>query len=625
MAGQFIKNQRRASIAANNLGVITTYSTTGFKERAFAYLRKTGKPGVKIQIVGVLDDTRITARIVDDTPGSAPNYGLSDLSEYNGADLNQPEQGLYNPNDAYATDSSAETAESCVVGPNLLSSPGDMTGAGWNAYGNVAAAPTVTPNYGVAPDGTTTSNRIQFAQVTTGESTVYQTIAGLAGVVSTYSLYIRSTSGGSGPSSGSIPLATAEGGRDGQNPDSIPFTAEWTRHVITKNNTGTISAFWLGYVQEYSGTGPAMDLEIWAPKVERGEGGASPYVCPSPLQEAYIQESGYIEEKITADWGITSRDGAGLVTTGDGTLVLLGGWKGTPQAEWGNHVTTNQIYKSTNNGATWTVVLAHDDDPPQTGVGQRWRRRHTQGTLLVTIGGTEYIYVIAGDAFNSVYGPESGPYPTDVWRSPASTYGATWERMTDAAEWGSRVLPMVWAMGETLYLAGGQTNVNSNITAKNDVWKSEDGGATWTLVTEHAPWVGRGAISNVLPTFDNKVWITGGLVYDSNAGSRLFFNDVWSFDGQTWILANPDADWAPRGFVNSATFGGKLWVLKGTGPDMFRDAWFSTDGIHWSLNRGAAGQTDHAGSVTVNLAGTKMIICGGTGNNGGRVYSINSP
>lgn len=121
MAGRLIKAARQTAITAANTGIITCGSTAGFYERAFAWLKDSGQPGVKVQIVEVTDATHLKVRIVpmdggiafsgnagtavdeSDIQGTGPNYGVSDISDYNGGSISQPEQLVYNRNDAPLT------------------------------------------------------------------------------------------------------------------------------------------------------------------------------------------------------------------------------------------------------------------------------------------------------------------------------------------------------------------------------------------------------------------------------------------------------------------------------------------------------------------------------------------
>jgi hypothetical protein len=66
-------------------------------------------------------------------------------------------------------------------------------GAVWVASGSVAAAPTVTANAAVAPDGTTTAERVQLPSVSSGWSLIQQTGLGAAG---TYSEFVYAKGNG---------------------------------------------------------------------------------------------------------------------------------------------------------------------------------------------------------------------------------------------------------------------------------------------------------------------------------------------------------------------------------------------------------------------------------------------
>lgn len=121
MAGRLIKAARQTGITAASSGLVTVTSTTGFYERAFAYLRAGGQPGLKVQISEVVSATQLRVRAVpmdagisssgtagtagdeSDVLGTGPNYGLSDVSAYNGGSIAQPEQLVYNRNDAPLT------------------------------------------------------------------------------------------------------------------------------------------------------------------------------------------------------------------------------------------------------------------------------------------------------------------------------------------------------------------------------------------------------------------------------------------------------------------------------------------------------------------------------------------
>ena len=545
----------------------------------------------------------------------------------------------------------------CNAGNNLLAS-GDLADGSWSAYGSGTAAPTVSALASTTIDGQTVSyNRVQFAAVAGGqESTVYANVSSGAckKITCTYSIYLKAHDG---VSTGNLPIGAASGGGDGQNYQMCPFTGTWSRCDLTVVSavSHSFSYYWIGYVASQSGTSGALDLDLAGPKAEYGQGGATAYQCPSPLQNsAALPHTGYVQATLTADWGINSRDGAGLVKVADGTLVVLGGWKGAPQAEWGNHVTTNQVYKSADDGVTWTEVLAHVDDPAQTtgeclgggtctagncvggtcnllacGTGAcapRWRRRHSHCAFTATISGTEYIYVVGADGFDDYYNHTADgvpPYPADVWRSVASTYGATWTLMTATAGFGNttpapdndgglngRVLHMCWADDSgNIYVAGGQTNLTSS-TLLRDVWKSTNGGTSFTSLG-NAPWTGRGTLASPLPRLNGKTYLYGGEVYDTNAPDRIYRNDVWSFDDTNWSSIQPDAGWTPRGYHNLVSWKSRIWMLKGYPGENHADIWSAAEpGACWRQERAVAGSAEHAASVAVSADAGSLIFTG---------------
>jgi hypothetical protein len=538
--------------------------------------------------------------------------------------------------------------QTCSAANNLLSDTSDFTGASWSTF-SPGTTITVSAATTASIDGQTVpTNRVQFGAVAGGqEASLYQNFGSCKKITCTYSIYLRSHSGASVPT-GNLPIATAELGGDGQGYQLCPFTSNWSRCVLTvpSQPAAGFAFFWIGYVASQSGTSAALDIDLAGPKAEYGVGGATAFQCPSPLQDAgFLVHTGYVQGLVAADWGIIPRDGASLVKTSDNTLVLMGGWKGTPQSEWsndgGSNVTTNQVWKSTDNGATWTAVLAHVDDPPQSGDGGRWRRRHSHCSFITTIGGTDYIYVIGGDGFDSYYnntGDGSPPYPADVWRSPASTYGATWERMTATAGWGgtgfasdgglkSRTLLSCWADGSgNIFVGGGQSDLTVS-SALNDIWESTDAGSGFSSLG-NAPWGARGTIANSLPHFNNKTWLYGGEVYDTDQGSRLYFNDVWGFNdpissGSVWTRSTRDAGFTARGYLNALAWNSRLWMLKGYDGANSNEVWSSSDGACWRHERAVAGAAEHAASAVISMdAGAAIITGSSTSTN---VWKISAP
>jgi hypothetical protein len=306
------------------------------------------------------------------------------------------------------------------------------------------------------------------------------------------------------------------------------------------------------------------------------------------VDEPLASRRSFTMQAATSPWH--PRDGAGLVWFRE-RLWLLGGWYGTGVAIWDGELTTNEVWVSDDVGKTWTAVLAHDSTPPETGPGARWPGRHTVGFLAHRFEGTDYLYVIGGD-----YRHPSG----DVWRSRD---GVTWEAVTLHAPWEGRILQMAGQYRGDLYVMGGQITLEDPTTVLSDVWRSQDGGATWTRLAD-APWAARGMTYDPVE-HDGKLWLIGGGTYDD--APRTFFNDVWSFDGDRWTEVLPDgrAPWIGREYHNTFAFDGELWVSSGYGADGLNhgDFWHSRDGVSWREVAGVGIQPGHADGIAVTPFG----------------------
>jgi hypothetical protein len=119
----------------------------------------------------------------------------------------------------------------------------------------------------------------------------------------------------------------------------------------------------------------------------------------------------------------------------------------------------------------------------------------------------------------------------DVWQS--SDYGLTWSQVLPAvgeSRWTGRQgfsLVAEHLVAGKLYLINGWAN---GITLQ-DVWKSENGGVSWTPQTLVAPFPGRKYHATVFYPDDTAMLVLGGL---NASGATL--NDVWASTdkGQTW-------------------------------------------------------------------------------------------
>lgn len=284
------------------------------------------------------------------------------------------------------------------------------------------------------------------------------------------------------------------------------------------------------------------------------------------------------------------RDGAGLVTLPGGKVLMLGGWESSDVPEWGGMHVTNQVWISTDVGTSWTLLLAHDSDPPATGPGARFKPGHTAGTLCHRASdGITYAYWIGGDA----NGPE-----TYVYRSPD---GVTWEQISTSAPTGDRSLFSVVSYGGFIYIMGGQLDLADPTTALKEVWRSTDDGVTWVQLDD-APWAKRCAI--YWPCVHmGEIYLVSGGCYAPLAGDRVFYNDVWKFNGMQWteVLADGNDMLPGTLYHNVVSLNGRLWRMCGAAVTGNIDLLNVSDdnGVTWSLWGESEWGPSHADGVTI--------------------------
>lgn len=275
--------------------------------------------------------------------------------------------------------------------------------------------------------------------------------------------------------------------------------------------------------------------------------------------------SEYKWELISNTLPFSLRDGSGLLAFQD-RMWLLGGWD--PPFHEPNY-THSEVW-STADGADWTF---HGDAP--------WPGRHVSGWLVHD----DAMWVIGGD-------PQSGCL-RDVWRSED---GLSWTQVLDTIPYFSplRNSHMTASLSGNILNFGGQPNayVPENLA---QVWRSPDG-AAWEQLPD-APWKPRGMVLNSCVDDDGTMWLLGG----GRLWDRRCYNDVWkTTDGITWEQVMAAAPWAPRYWHNVAWFDDKLWVTCGiVDQTNAADTWYSADGLEWHQLMHPRYDARHASSVTV--------------------------
>lgn len=285
--------------------------------------------------------------------------------------------------------------------------------------------------------------------------------------------------------------------------------------------------------------------------------------------------------QMTADAGWPARGFFSSVAMPDGSIVLMGGFDG--------HVLYNDVWRSTDSGATWTQMS------PKAG----WTARYFHGSVAMPDGS---IVLIGG---------EDGTPQTDVWRS--TDYGATWTRIAADAGWAPREHLSTILMPDGSIIVSGGT-LPSGTTMFNDVWRSADNGATWTRVTANAGWSPRYGHSMIVME-DGSIILTGGVSFGSG-----YLNDVWRSQdgGSTWTRINANAGWVHRFFHSTIAMPDGSILLTGGGYNPndngkeMNDTWRSTDdGATWTEISSRAGWIGREGQGSVLMRDGSIVLMGG--------------
>ena len=355
---------------------------------------------------------------------------------------------------------------------------------------------------------------------------------------------------------------------------------------------------------------------------------------PTPSY-AWTQKTG------AASW--LARDGAGLLYLND-RLWIFGGWDGgstsTPgqigQSLFPGKPTTNQILSSVDEGATWVEDLAHVENPPTSGPGARWRRRHSPGCFVHRDGGVDYAYVVGGDHLDNVVADfqdaNSRGYPADVWRSADPGNANGWVRIAESSSvgWAGRMLAIHGSHEGDLYTIGGQDGLFGahpppyanalTPTLYDDVWKSSNQGASFTRILEHAPFGPVGIVQKLL-SWRGRIWVITGGTYPTGTAEggpayiasnpRTWSNQVWSSKaGVTWHR-HADAPCTPRHYTSVEVWDDRMWIVAGYEDSINTNNYLSTgDGDNWVSHGNAPFDEGHADG----LCATPFGLVHATGN-----------
>ena len=164
----------------------------------------------------------------------------------------------------------------------------------------------------------------------------------------------------------------------------------------------------------------------------------------------------------------------------------------------------------------------------------------------------------------------SGTFPlNEVLRFRTSARGgdAKVGELVTYAAWPARYQHGAVVFDNKMWIIGGDlSNTNEPYAPANDVWYSEDG-TTWVQALANAPWPARARHACIV--YQNQIWVLGGITAEGPA------NDVWrSANGIDWTLLAEHAPWSPRADHECVVFQDKLWMYYGySWPEKYGDVW----------------------------------------------------
>jgi len=199
---------------------------------------------------------------------------------------------------------------------------------------------------------------------------------------------------------------------------------------------------------------------------------------------------------------------------------------------------------------------------------------------------------------------------SDVWRSTDG--GLSWVRVNDHVPFGLRMnYQVVTAYDDSVLVVGGESFVRGILTGHNDVWRSQDAGATFVQQTTAAGWCGR-RYHMVVSVNNQPNSVT--LLFGGECGSQKQ-HDVWqSTDlGVSWNLVTAAAPWSSRSRAGALFHSGAVVMVSGvdSGNSLLNDIWATMDaGYTWTQITTSLGWAGHMGSAAVDYC-DNIVILGG--------------
>ena len=234
------------------------------------------------------------------------------------------------------------------------------------------------------------------------------------------------------------------------------------------------------------------------------------FFSSTDLGATWVRDSGAAPATIKSQLAIDS----------EGTIYSTGGEHSTGDDQG---LQCNGLWKSSDDGVTWEQV--DDDDTPQ----DSFFHPVSQHTFMIDA--DDNFYVIGGVSTNYDFTMDAR---NDVWKSDDS--GESWTQVASGTRFSSRYgHASVFDAQGNLYVLGGTSD--GGTTVFDDVWKSEDEGATWTQVAGSKRFPARTHHSCVVDSNGHFYVIAGqGETGFDGDESQDSLNDIWKStdSGVSW-------------------------------------------------------------------------------------------
>ena len=197
----------------------------------------------------------------------------------------------------------------------------------------------------------------------------------------------------------------------------------------------------------------------------------------------------------------------GMLSDSSGNIYIMAGVRGSSRVD--------HIWRSADQGVNWTRIIP---------TGTHFSAR---GYPVALTDSNDHFYVIGG--LNS-----SNVGQNDVWKS--MDRGQSWTQVAQGTRFeGRHLFGAAIDSNDHIYIIGGATGTTGVDTRQNDIWKSTDGGVNWSEITVTGEYFSpRHRHTLTIDSSDNLYILAG----EDSTGGR---DDIWkSTDGgQTWTRLQP--------------------------------------------------------------------------------------